>query len=128
MTAEREREREALPRGSVRKRRWWEQHHTAKKQKKSGCPMTSSTPIDAAAGFRLVTICVAVSIAAELILWAWAYRAPQFKALRVSLSFFLEISFFRWGVCPNVCLKKRAAVDCACVPRSCSMLGVFSGL
>lgn len=46
--------------------------------------MSSSPPLDTAAGFHLVAICCAVSIGAELLLWGWAYNKPEFRALRVS--------------------------------------------
>ncbi len=47
--------------------------------------MSASAPsVDSAAGFQLVAICVAASIACELLLWGWAYSKPEFRTLRVS--------------------------------------------
>ena len=51
----------------------------------SSSTMTAAPAVDAAAGFHLVGVCVAVSLACELILWGWAYSKPEFRALRVSI-------------------------------------------
>ena len=43
----------------------------------------SPLPLDAVGGLAAAAACVGVGLATEVVLWAWAYRQPGYRSLRV---------------------------------------------